>query len=160
MTSHHSYDFTFDLFFWHPLWSKMKYINYLDGLPKALLFVALLALPFIRRHLAINGHLALSHKGNTQNPQSFLWGARETEMVAGRCPMWMMAKITHTRIHTSYTCLQNAVKDEFVFYLLQWSEQPVSHKHHYSSVRQTDTLTLNNRFHCRVVTILLPALDF
>lgn len=125
----HLINFIFDSF-GHPHWSRVEYVNILFGLPRNLIFMALLALPFIWRHVAINGHLALSHTGNTQNPQSFLWGAREPETVAGRCPMWTMAKITHTRMHTSYTHLQNAVKDEFVLYLLQWSEPPALHKHH------------------------------
>lgn len=100
-----------------------------------------LALPVTWQRFSVNGHLALSHTGNTQNPQNFLWGAREPETVAGRCPMCMMAKITHTRMHTSYTQLHNAVKDEVVFNLFQWSEPSVSHKHYWGSVKQTDTLS-------------------
>lgn len=92
-------------FFCRLLGSKIKYVNSLDGLPRNLIFMALLALTFIWWHLAINRPLALSHTGNTQHPQSFLWGAREPETVAGHCPMWMMAKIKRTCIHTSYTHL-------------------------------------------------------
>lgn len=97
--------------------------------------------PLIWGYLAINRQLALSHTGNTQHPQTFLWGAREPESVAGRCPIWMMTKIKHTCtciIHTSTELLKECSKGWICFFFvsdLQRSEQPVSNKHHYNSVR-------------------------
>lgn len=48
----------------------------------------------------------IRRRGTQEIPslQCFLWGAREP--VAGRCPMWMTAKITH--ITSSYTRLQSS----------------------------------------------------
>lgn len=127
---------------------------------KILFFVMyFVALQFIWAHFTNNRQLALSHTGNTQHPQSFRWGAREPDSVAGRCPLWTMTKIKHTCtciIHTSTELWKECSQGLICFLSLLFSDQ--SSQCHINIITVEShilSLTSNNRFYCRVVTLSL-----
>lgn len=80
------------------------------------------------------------------------------ETVAGRCPMWMMAKIKRTCIHTSAELLKERSKGWICFFLISFDQHSLRHVNIITVQSDKQTLcplTLNNRFFCRVVTVLL-----